>query len=55
MSIELVSLVDLVEEVDAGDVGAVPLHHVDQVVRRRVAPIDDSNRCLCVTYSFCRK
>ena len=31
-------LVDLVEEVDAGHVAPVALHHVDQVVRRRVVP-----------------
>ena len=30
-------LVNLVEDVDAGDVGPVPLNHVDQLVRSGVA------------------
>ena len=30
-------LVDLVEDVDAGDVGPVPLNHIDQLVRSGVA------------------
>ena len=30
-------LINLVEDVDAGDVGPVPLNHVDQLVRSGVA------------------
>ena len=31
-------LVDLVEDIDAGDVGPVPFNHVDQLVRSGVTP-----------------
>ena len=30
-------LINLIEDVDAGDVGPVPLNHVDQLVRSGVA------------------
>ena len=35
-------LVDLVEDVDAGDVGPVPLHHVNKFIRSSITPTNNT-------------